>query len=67
MVYSTCSIEKEENGTQVAKFVSENKDFSLKFEKQILPAENNDGAYVALLERRHASAELSSSPQLQRM
>ncbi|HBC87196.1 MAG TPA: hypothetical protein DCZ94_09600 [Lentisphaeria bacterium] len=52
MVYSTCSIENEENSMQVRKFVSENKEFVLKEEKQILPSENNDGAYVGLLERR---------------
>ncbi len=51
IVYSTCSIENEENAMQIKKFVSENKDFILKEEKQILPSENNDGAYVALLSR----------------
>jgi len=52
LVYSTCSIENEENSMQIKKFVSENKEFILREEKQILPAEDNDGAYVALLERQ---------------
>jgi len=52
MVYSTCSIENEENSMQIKRFISENKEFVLKMENQILPSENNDGAYVALMERR---------------
>jgi len=52
LVYSTCSIENEENSMQIKKFIAENKGFVLKEGKQILPSADNDGAYVALLERR---------------
>ena len=51
LVYSTCSVESEENSVQVKKFVSEKPQFILKEEKLILPSETNDGAYVALIQK----------------
>lgn len=51
LVYSTCSIEGEENSVQVKKFISEKPQYILKEEKLILPSETNDGAYVALVEK----------------
>ncbi|MFA6291694.1 MAG: RsmB/NOP family class I SAM-dependent RNA methyltransferase [Victivallales bacterium] len=52
LVYSTCSVESEENSMQVKKFVSEKPQFILKEEKLILPTDSNDGAYVALIEKK---------------
>lgn len=51
MLYSTCSIEKEENSLQIKKFLERNKNFTLIEEKQLLPQKMHDGAYCALLVR----------------
>lgn len=53
LVYSTCSLEPEENGELVRAFLAEVSDFSLVVEKQISPhSDRFDGAYVAALDRR---------------
>lgn len=49
LIYSTCSIEKEENHILIKKFISEHKDFTLLQEKQLIPSELHDGAYAAVL------------------
>lgn len=49
LVYSTCSIEPEENGEQVRAFLRDHPAFTLVTEKLLLPAPGNDGAYAALL------------------
>ncbi|EEF57005.1 16S rRNA (cytosine(967)-C(5))-methyltransferase RsmB [Pedosphaera parvula] len=52
MVYSTCSLEPEENSQVVQQFLSENPDFELKSERQLTPFGNDvDGAYTAKLIR----------------
>ena len=53
LVYSTCSLESDENSVQIKKFTSEKPQFVLKEEKLVLPSEINDGAYVALVEKKH--------------
>ena len=50
-VYSTCSIEEQENHRQVEHFLKAHPDFTLKAEKQLYPAAEHDGAYAALLIR----------------
>ena len=52
LVYSTCSIEPEENGGNVAAFLAAHPEFELLEQQQILPAESNDGAFAALLRRK---------------
>jgi 16S rRNA (cytosine967-C5)-methyltransferase len=50
MVYSTCSLETEENEKVVRNFLAEHTSFKLENERQLLPfIEEVDGAYVAVL------------------
>jgi 16S rRNA (cytosine967-C5)-methyltransferase len=50
IVYSTCSLEPEENSEVVKEFLAANAGFKLETERQLLPfADNVDGAYVARL------------------
>ena len=55
-VYSTCSIEPEENNEIVQKVLAENPGWTLAEERLILPQrEHTDGAYCALLFAPHSS------------
>jgi 16S rRNA (cytosine967-C5)-methyltransferase len=50
--YSTCSIQPEENGFPVRRFLAENSGFELKLEKLTLPSAegfDHDGGYVAII------------------
>jgi 16S rRNA (cytosine967-C5)-methyltransferase len=50
LVYSTCSLEPEENSEAVEEFLREHQNFKREAERQLLPfADNVDGAYVARL------------------
>jgi 16S rRNA (cytosine967-C5)-methyltransferase len=50
LVYSTCSLEPEENGEVVKEFLRVHAGFKLENERELLPfADNVDGAYVAAL------------------
>jgi 16S rRNA (cytosine967-C5)-methyltransferase len=50
LVYSTCSLEPEENAMVVNEFLKERAEFTLKQERQLLPfADGIDGAYVATM------------------
>jgi 16S rRNA (cytosine967-C5)-methyltransferase len=51
-VYSTCSIEKEENRNQIDKFLSCNKNFEFVRDRLLLPSELNDGAYGAVIRKK---------------
>ena len=52
LVYSTCSLEPEENGTQVRAWLARHPEFTLETERELIPpASQTDGAYAARLRR----------------
>ena len=54
LVYSTCSIEPEENDLQIEEFLHSHPNFTLVKKQLILPDENHDGAFAALLRKKQA-------------
>jgi 16S rRNA (cytosine967-C5)-methyltransferase len=52
IIYSTCSIEEEENQIQIENFLAKHSDFSLLEQKLLLPDSNNDGAFAAVLVKK---------------
>jgi 16S rRNA (cytosine967-C5)-methyltransferase len=51
IVYSTCSIEPEENAHIVTAFLAQHPDFRLKEDREFIPGQPSDGGYQALLVR----------------
>jgi 16S rRNA (cytosine967-C5)-methyltransferase len=53
LVYSTCSLERDENQAVVGKFLAEHNAFTLDHERQLMPMSDRvDGAYCSRLIRR---------------
>lgn len=53
LVYSTCTINKEENAKQIKSFLKANSNYEMIYEKQILPFEDHsDGFYICKLKRK---------------
>ena len=53
LVYSTCSLEPDENSEVVKEFLASHPEFDLDRQRELLPfADGVDGAYVATLRRR---------------
>jgi 16S rRNA (cytosine967-C5)-methyltransferase len=53
LVYSTCSLEPEENSTVIKEFLAAHPDFKLELERELLPfTDNVDGAFVARLQKQ---------------
>jgi 16S rRNA (cytosine967-C5)-methyltransferase len=62
LVYSTCSLEPEENEEVVREFLQEQPGFALENERQLLPfVDGVDGAYVAKLRRKAPEGGASTS------
>ncbi|MGH7953780.1 MAG: 16S rRNA (cytosine(967)-C(5))-methyltransferase RsmB, partial [Limisphaerales bacterium] len=56
LIYSTCSLEPEENSEVVKEFLREHKNFKLESERELLPfADNVDGAFVAKLVKSYSN------------
>lgn len=51
LIYSTCSIEDEENSLQVERFLEKHPEFSLVSMRQLIPDEKIDGAFAAVMKR----------------
>ena len=51
LAYATCSMLKEENEDQIAKFLIENKTFTCLLQRRFSPLQGGDGFFLALLKR----------------
>ncbi|MBQ7203643.1 MAG: 16S rRNA (cytosine(967)-C(5))-methyltransferase RsmB [Eubacterium sp.] len=54
IIYSTCTLNKRENEKVVERFLNENEDFTLVFDKTFYPEANGgDGFYFAVMEKKN--------------
>lgn len=51
LIYSTCTINRDENQSIVEKFLQNNKNYSLIKERQLTPLEGYNGFYVAVMKK----------------
>ena len=52
LVYSTCTINRDENDIQAEKFVENHRDYEIIYEKQFLPTGGLDGFYIAKMKKK---------------
>lgn len=52
LLYSTCTINKDENDEQIEKFIKTHEDFEILYEKQFLPTEGLDGFFICKMMKK---------------
>ena len=52
IIYSTCSIEYEENQKQIEEFLTQNINFELLNQQLLLPSQHHDGAFAAVIAKK---------------
>jgi 16S rRNA (cytosine967-C5)-methyltransferase len=57
LLYSTCSLEAEENQLLIDEFVAQNPEFELKTSQLFLPDAYCDGTFAALLQRKKTNGQ----------
>lgn len=55
LIYSTCSLEREENAGMIQSFCAQHPEFEMVADEQLFPCAYRDGGYAALLKRRDQS------------
>ncbi len=51
LVYSTCTINRDENENQIERFLQENRDFAVEKQIQLLPTDGTDGFFICKMIR----------------
>ena len=51
LIYSTCSIEPDENALQVEHFLKKHPELALVSQRQLIPDFNTDGAFAAVMKK----------------
>ena len=52
LIYSTCSIEEEENTLQIAAFLKKHPELELVTQRQLIPDLETDGAFAAVMKKK---------------
>lgn len=52
LLYSTCTINKDENDEQIEKFIKTHEDFEILYEKQFLPTDGLDGFFICKMKKK---------------
>lgn len=61
LAYATCSVLRAENQAQIQGFTAAYPDWALRDEMQLLPTEQGDGFYLALLQRQTKQPEVATN------
>lgn len=52
LVYSTCTVNKEENDKQIEKFTEKHREFKKVYQRQLMPDENIDGFFICRMVKK---------------